>query len=235
MSNDKKLIELNGKTYWQSLKEISDNPDIQALMQSKEKDGNKGFSRREFLGLMGASIALAGLSGCRRPIEKIIPYVIAPEEIIPGIPNYYATSMQRGLDAIGFVVENHEGRPTKIEGNKQHPASLGKTDSFAQAEILNLYDPDRSKSVLHNGKESSLQDFTTAWSELYDKYINNGGEGLAVISGTSIAPTFTKLKKEFHKTFPKAKWVVYNPISAENIVNGIKIATGKTAVPIFYS
>lgn len=233
MSNDKKLIELNGKTYWQSLKEISDNPDIQALMQSKEKDGNKGFSRREFLGLMGASIALAGLAGCRRPIEKIIPYVIAPEEIIPGIPNYYATSMQRGLDAIGFVVENHEGRPTKIEGNKQHPASLGKTDSFAQAEILNLYDPDRSKSVLHNGKESSLQDFITAWSELYDKYINNGGEGLAVISGTSIAPTFTKLKKEFHKTFPKAKWIVYDPISDENIVNGIEIATGKTAVPVY--
>lgn len=86
MSNDKKLIELNGKTYWQSLKEISDNPDIQALMQSKEKDGNKGFSRREFLGLMGASIALAGLSGCRRPIEKIIPYVMLRKKLYPVSP-----------------------------------------------------------------------------------------------------------------------------------------------------
>ena len=233
MSNDKNFIDLNGKTYWQSLKEISDNPDIQELMQSKDKDENKGFSRREFLRLMGASIALSGLSGCRRPIEKIIPYVIAPEEIVPGIPNYYATSMQRGLDAIGFVVENHEGRPTKIEGNKKHPSSLGKTDSFAQAEILNLYDPDRSKTILHNGAASSLQDFISAWGELYDKYINTRGEGLAVISGVSIAPTFTRLKKEFHETFPRAKWIVYNPISDENIVKGIEVATGQTALPVF--
>lgn len=233
MSTDKKIVELTGKTYWQSLKEISDNPDIQELMQSEDKDDNKGYSRREFLGLMGASIALAGLSGCRRPIEKIIPYVIAPEEIVPGIPNFYATSMQRGIDAIGFVVENHEGRPTKIEGNKKHSSSLGKTDSFAQAEILNLYDPDRSKNVMHNGVPASLQDFITAWSELYDKYINNGGEGLVILSEISVAPTFARLKKKFHKTFPKAKWVVYDPISDENIVKGIEIATGKTAVPVY--
>ncbi len=233
MSVDKKIIELTGKTYWQSLKEISDNPDILELMQSENKDDDKGFSRREFLGLMGASIALAGLAGCRRPIEKIIPYVVAPEEIIPGIPNFYATSMQRGLDAIGFVVENHEGRPTKIEGNKQHSSSLGKTDSFAQAEILNLYDPDRSKNVIRNGAPASIQDFITTWSELYDKYTNTGGEGLAVISEISVAPTFTRLKKEFHKTFPKAKWIVYNPISDENIVKGNEITTGKAAVPIY--
>ncbi len=150
MSTDKKIVELSGKTYWQSLKEISDNPDIQEIMQSEDKGDNKGYSRREFLGMMGASIALAGLSGCRRPVEKIIPYIVAPEEIIPGVPNFYATSMQRGLDAIGFVVENHECRPTKIEGNKKHSSSLGKTDSFAQAEILNLYDPDRSKNVMRN-------------------------------------------------------------------------------------
>ena len=134
---------------------------------------------------MGASIALAGLAGCRRPVEKIIPYVIAPEQIIPGVPNYYATTMQRDLDAIGFVVENHEGRPTKIEGNPEHPSSLGKTDSFAQAEILNLYDPDRSKSVLHKVR-LFLQDFTAAWGELYDKYITNGGDGLVLISKPSM-------------------------------------------------
>ena len=233
MNNDKNLSKLTGKTYWQSLKELSDNPDIQDLVQSEDKDKSNGFSRREFLGIMGASIALAGLSGCRRPVEKIIPYVVAPEEIVPGNPNYYATSMQRGLDAIGFVVENHEGRPTKIEGNIKHSSSLGKTDSFAQAEILNLYDPDRSKGVLQNGGESSLQDFISAWSELYDTYINNNGEGLVVISETSIAPTLIRLKKEFHKTFPKAKWIVYNPVSDENIIKGIELATGKTAVPVY--
>jgi len=234
MSKSQKTEEMNGKTYWQSLKELSDNPDIQNLVISDEKEDNKGFSRREFLGLMGASVALAGLAGCRRPVEKIIPYVVAPEEIVPGIPNYYATSMQRGLDAIGFVVENHEGRPTKIEGNEKHSSSLGKTDSFAQAEILNLYDPDRSKNVLHNGVSASLQDFIAAWKELYREYIINGGEGLIVISETSIAPTFTLLKKEFHKTFPKAKWVVYDPISDENIVKGIELSTGRSSVPVYH-
>ena len=233
MSKQKNIDEMNGKTYWQSLQELSDNPDIQGLGQSKDEDEKNGFSRRKFLGMMGASIALAGLAGCRRPIEKIIPYVIAPEEIVPGIPNFYATSMQRGLDAIGFVVENHEGRPTKIEGNKKHSSSLGKTDSFAQAEILNLYDPDRSKNVIRNGTLVPLQDFLTTWSKLYDKYINTGGIGLAVISEISVAPTFTRLKKEFHKTFPKAKWIVYNPISDENIVRGIEIATGKTALSVY--
>ncbi|MEE8342134.1 MAG: TAT-variant-translocated molybdopterin oxidoreductase [Candidatus Neomarinimicrobiota bacterium] len=233
MSTIKKTVELTGKTYWQSLKEISDNPDIQELLQSEDIDEKKGFSRRDFLGLMGASIALAGLSGCRRPVEKIIPYIVAPEEIIPGVPNFYATSMQRGLDAIGFVIENHEGRPTKIEGNKKHPSSLGKTDSFAQAEILNLYDPDRSKNVLHNGAPSVIQDFITAWSKLYDKYNDNYGEGLTVISEVSVAPTFTRLKKEFHRTFPKAKWVAYNPISDENIVKGSEIAFGKATIPIY--
>jgi MoCo/4Fe-4S cofactor protein with predicted Tat translocation signal len=233
MSKSKKIEELSGKTYWQSLKELSDNPDIQDLVQSEDNDKNNGFSRREFLGLMGASIALAGLSGCRRPVEKIIPYVVAPEEIVPGIPNYYATSMQRGMDAIGFVVENHEGRPTKIEGNAKHSSSLGKTDSFAQAEILNLYDPDRSKNILHNGALSSLQEYITAWGELYDTHINDGGDGLVVITEASIAPTLSRLKKEFHKTFPNAKWIVYNPVSDENIIKGIEAATRKTAIPVY--
>ena len=176
---------------------------------------------------------LAGLAGCRRPIEKIIPYVVAPEEIVPGIPNYYATSMQRGYDSIGLIIENHEGRPTKIEGNEKHPSSLGKTDSFTQAEILNLYDPDRSKNVLKNGEESTQQKFITAWSELYNTYIANGGDGLVIISNPSIASTFSKLKKDFHRTFPNAKWIIYEPVSDENIINGTRIATGTSAKPVY--
>ncbi len=233
MNKDSKTTKIMGKRYWKSLKELHGNPDSQELMQQNDNNENNSYSRRDFLGLMGASIALAGLAGCRRPVEKIIPYVIAPEEIVPGVPNYYATTMQRDLDAIGFVVENHEGRPTKIEGNPEHPSSLGKTDSFAQAEILNLYDPDRSKSVLHNGETASLQDFTAAWGELYDKYITNGGEGLVLISATSIAPTFIRLKNDFKKIFPNAKWIVYNPISDENIIKGTDISFGKTAIPTY--
>jgi len=232
MSKETKTMEVQGKEYWQSLKEISDNPEIQAVIKEEEKV-NSNFSRREFLNLMGASLALAGLAGCRRPVEKIIPYVVAPEEIIPGIPNYYATSYQRGFDALGLVVENHEGRPTKIEGNEKHPSSLGKTDSFTQAEILNLYDPDRSTSVLYKGAESTLQDFYNAWKTIYDNYKDNGGDGLVIISEAFNAPTFIRLKKEFHKTFPKAKWVTYNTVNEENIINGIKKATDKFALPVY--
>ena len=126
MSKEVKTADLNGKKYWQSLRELSENSDIQELVGQDNKESD-GFSRREFISIMGASIALAGLAGCRRPIEKIIPYVVAPEEIVPGIPNYYATSLQRGYDSIGLIIENHEGRPTKIEGNEKHPSSLGKT------------------------------------------------------------------------------------------------------------
>lgn len=220
---------ITGRTYWQSLRELSEHSDIQELIEKEDKIN--GFSRREFLGLMGASLALAGLAGCRRPVEKIIPYVVAPEEIVPGIPNYYATSFQRGFDALGLVIENHEGRPTKIEGNAKHPSSLGKTDSFTQAEILNLYDPDRSTGVLHNGDSVTHEDFYAAWNKLYENYVSNGGNGMVVISEASIAPTFIRLKKEFHKTFPKAKWIIHNPVSEENVIQGVKIVTGKTALP----
>jgi len=232
MTKNKK--KKNGKIYWQSLKELTGHANIQETIQSQEIEKSKGVSRREFLGLMGASLALAGLASCRRPVEKIIPYVIAPEEIIPGIPNFYATSMQRGLDAIGLVIENHEGRPTKIEGNKKHPSSLGKTDSFTQAEILNLYDPDRAKKITHNGSQSNLDEFLTAWSEIYDRYTETGGDGLAVISELNNSPTFVHLKKDFHRLFPNAKWVNHEPISSSNILNGIKLASADNLLPIYH-
>jgi len=224
----------NGKMYWQSLKELTERSDIQETIHSDKLKDNKGVSRREFLGLMGASLALAGLASCRRPVEKIIPYVIAPEEIIPGIPNFYATSMQRGLDAIGLVIENHEGRPTKIEGNEKHPSSLGKTDSFAQAEILNLYDLDRATKITHNGTPSTKTDFVAAWSDIYDRYSEIGGEGFAVISELTNSPTFVRLKRDFQNTFPKAKWVNYEPISNSNILNGIKLASNSNLQPIYH-
>ena len=102
---------------------------------------NNDWSRRNFLTLMGASLALAGLAGCRRPEQKIVPYVKPPEEITPGIPQYYATTMPFGTSSYGLVVESHEGRPTKIEGNPKHPSSLGASNAWIQASILGLYDP----------------------------------------------------------------------------------------------
>src|SRR5687767_15570983 len=101
--------------------------------------------------LLGASLSLAGLAGCRRPVEEIVPYVTAPEEIVPGIPRYYATTMPLGRSAYGLIVESHEGRPTKIEGNPSHPSTLGASSARIQASVLGLYDPDRSQSVTLRG------------------------------------------------------------------------------------
>src|SRR5438105_266054 len=109
------------------------------------------LSRRTFLKLMGASAALAALEGCRRPLELIVPYREDPEHLIPGKPLYYATALSFQGFARGALVENHLGRPTKIEGNPEHPDSLGATDPFMQASVLSLYDPDRSQSVSRDG------------------------------------------------------------------------------------
>ena len=116
--------------------------------------------------LMGASLALASLSGCRRPKQKIVPYVTQPEEVLIGVPQYYATTIPRGDSAYGLIVESHEGRPTKVEGNPLHSSSLGATDFLIQASILSLYDPDRAKSVMHKGVEKNYDDFVSFWSTL---------------------------------------------------------------------
>src|SRR3982074_3480590 len=138
-----------GPKFWQSLEELAETEAFQDFLfrefprqASEWEDDEPG--RRKFLKLMGASLALAGLSACRRqPNEQIMPYVRAPEEIIPGKPLFFATAMPLSGVATGLLVESHMGRPTKMEGNPEHPASLGATDAFCQASVLSLYDPDR--------------------------------------------------------------------------------------------
>jgi len=178
-------------------------------------------------------MALAGLAGCRRPVEKIVPFVTRPEEIDPGVPLKYATTMPFGLSSYGVVVTTNEGRPTFIEGNELHPSTRGAVNPLIQASLLELYDPDRSKSVLREGKNSSWDDFVTWWQELSTKYQATGGEGLAVLSETFNSPTLARLKRRFHETFPKAKWIAWEPISDENIYKGIEMATGRVLQPVY--
>ena len=125
---------------------------------------SEGLNRRQFLTLMGASLALAGLNGCdvQPPSGHIVPYVKQPEQFVPGKPRYFATAMPLGGAATGLLVESHEGRPTKIEGNELHPASLGATDIFAQAAMLQLYDPDRSQTVTSRGDVRSWDEAIAA-------------------------------------------------------------------------
>src|SRR6202047_1906149 len=147
-----KLRAKTGKQYWRTLEELAGDPHFEDLLHREfprqASEWDESVDRRDFLKLMAASLALAGISGCgRTPEEHILPYVKQPEGMVLGKPKFYATAMPFGADAIGLLVESHEGRPTKIEGNLDHPSSLGATDAFAQASILNLYDPDRAQTA----------------------------------------------------------------------------------------
>src|ERR1700733_8771424 len=162
-----KLKSKTGKQYWRTLEELADDPPFEQLVhrefprQAAEWDNS--VDRRDFLKLMAASLAFAGLSGCgKAPEEHIIPYVKQPDGLVLGRPKYYATAMPFGADAIGVLVESHEGRPTNVQGNPDHPSSLGGVDAFVQASVLNLYDPDRAQVTTYLGDISSLQAFKEA-------------------------------------------------------------------------
>ena len=211
----------NGKKYWLSLEQRGDTPEFRRQLLERYYDHRDerpaGFTRRNFLTLMGASLALASMAGCRRPVEKIIPYVTQPEEVTPGIPQYYATTLPQGNNSIGLLVQIREGRPIKIEGNPYHPSSRGATDFTTQASLLNLYDPDRSKMVRLKGAEDNFDNFVSFWRERLTEFQAIKGKGLAVMAEAFASPTMARLKKDFLKTFPEARWVTYEPISDENI------------------
>ena len=194
------------RTYWRSLAQIEDRPEFRAALEREFPEGAselpEGVTRRDMMMLLGASLSLAGLAGCRRPVEEIVPYVTAPEEIVPGIPRYYATTMPFRRSAYGLIVESHEGRPTKIEGNPSHPSTLGASSSRVQASVLGLYDPDRSQSVTLQGARKSWSDFVTAWGQLSEAHAADGGAGLAVLSESFSSPTLARLASELRARYP---------------------------------
>src|SRR6187549_261745 len=180
-------------TYWRSLAQIEDRPEFRDALEREFPAGAselpEGMSRRDMMMLVGASLSLAGLTACRRPVEQIVPYVTAPEDVVPGIPRHYATTMPFRRSAYGLVVESHEGRPTKIEGNPAHPSTLGASSSLVQASILGLYDPDRSQTVTQNGSRKTWSDFVTAWGQLSQAHAADEGAGLAILSQSFSSPT----------------------------------------------
>ena len=156
-------------------------------------NGSIRLSRRSFLKLMSASIALAGVGACtRQPLRPIVPYVRQPEELIPGRPLFFATALTLAGYARGVLVETHEGRPTKIEGNPEHPASRGASDIFMQAEILVLYDPDRSQAVIEDGQISTWDSFLGYLSGRAQEWKTNRGAGLRVLTRHETSPTFRR-------------------------------------------
>ncbi len=188
-------------------------------------------SRREFLNVMGASLALAGASGCtlRQPDERLVPYVRKPEQITPGKPLYYATAMPHAGSAIGLLVESHQGRPTKIEGNPEHPASLGATDAIAQASILGLYDPDRSQALRYVDRIRGWSDFVGEIQRVMREKIRptDGGAGLRIISEVITSPTLAAQREELLRSLPGARWYQYEPSVSGSGHEGTRILFGE--------
>ena len=200
--------------YWRSLEELAGSAEFHQFADGEfPSEWKEPVSRRGVLQAMGASLAMASLSACvREPTEKIVPYVRAPEEIVPGNPLFFATAMTLGGFARGLVVESHMGRPTKAEGNPQHPASLGATDVFAQASVLTLYDPDRSQVVTQRGRISSWVAFVAALNQAREEQLIKKGAGLRILTGTVTSPALADQIRTLLAEFPDAKWHRYEPV-----------------------
>ena len=226
------LSRTQGKFYWRSLEELAASEHFQEFLQHEFPrqaavwDGS--LSRRRFLQVMGASLALAGLSGClSQPVEKIVPYVKAPEEVVPGQPLFFATAVALGGFAAGVLVESHMGRPTKIEGNPDHPASLGAADALTQAAILSLYDPDRSQTVMQGGQPSTWDAFVTALGAELAKQAASGGAGLRVLTETVTSPTLIAQLQALLAAYPAARWHQYEGVHRDNALEGARLAFGE--------
>jgi molybdopterin-containing oxidoreductase family iron-sulfur binding subunit len=224
--------EKTGPEYWRSLEELAGSEEFKEALHREFPKGASEWvdsvSRRGFLKVMGASLGLAGMTGCvRLPLEPIVPYVRQPENVIPGRPMYYATASTLGGYASPLLVESHLGRPTKIEGNDQHPASMGGTDVFAQASILGLYDPDRSQTVMSMGDVRSWQAFLSAIRGPLSAQKALQGAGIRILTPTISSPTLADQLRNFLKIYPQAKWHVYEPVNRDNVLEGAKRAFGQ--------
>src|ERR1700723_3887976 len=232
-----KLAQEDGKRFWQSIDQLAETKEYREFLENEfphdpEKD-KEGINRREVLKLAAASAALAGLSACTKmPTQKIVPYVKPPEEIIPGRPLFYATSMPLAGVAAGLLVESHMGRPTKIEGNPEHPGSLGGTDVFAQAATLGMYDPDRSQTVVFEGRINSWAAFLTAMGN-EKAAMSADGSGLRILTDTVTSPTFAAQISALLKKLPAAKWHQYEPCGRDNSREGAKLAFGKPVNTVY--
>jgi molybdopterin-containing oxidoreductase family iron-sulfur binding subunit len=227
-----RLAGMQGREYWRSLEEVAQTKEFQALLHrefpAQASEWEDGVSRRNFLKLMGASMALAGLTACtRQPMEKIVPYVRQPEEIVPGKPLYFATAMPFNGFGTGLLVRSNEGHPTKIEGNPDHPVSLGATSVFQQASILDLYDPDRSQAVADAGEVSSWGLFLDMFNNALEAQHSRRGAGLRILTETITSPTLGTQLEALLKKFPDAKWHQYQPVNQDNAHEGARMAFGE--------
>jgi MoCo/4Fe-4S cofactor protein with predicted Tat translocation signal len=232
-----------GRRYWRSLDELADTPEFKDWLHREFPVGasemvEDGTSRRQFLKIMSASFAFAGVavlgSGCRRPEEKLEPFGQQPENYTFGEAQYYATAMPTRTGAIPLVVKSYEGRPVKIEGNALFPGSNGGTDRYAQASILDLYDPDRARHFKRDGKKVSREEALSFLDTLSKKFAANSGEGLAFLAESSTSPSRARLQKIIADKFPKSKWFTYDAIDSGIHQRAATQAFGQSVRPIFH-
>ena len=226
-----------GREYWRSLDELARDPELGEFLHRefpRQAAALDGVDRRDFLKLMSASIAMAGLTACERPRQAIVPYVREPEQFIPGKPVYFATTMTHAGVGTGLLVESHMGRPTKIEGNPEHPGSLGATDLFSQAAILSLYDPDRSQTVRRLGEVSTWSNFVSAWIRESQTLQPRGGQGFFLLTSSITSPTLATQMREVLERYPAARWHQYEAAGFDNTREGTRLALGSYANAIYH-
>jgi molybdopterin-containing oxidoreductase family iron-sulfur binding subunit len=224
-----RLAVASGSEYWRTLEELSEAESFHEFLHRefppRASEWEDPVGRRRFLQLMGASLALAGFGACtRQPVETIVPYVSQPEEIVPGKPLFFATAMTLGGIATGLLIESHEGRPIKVEGNPEHPASLGATDVFSQASVLSLYDPDRSQTLTFQGDIKPWPAFLGAIRAALAAQPEQRGGGLRILTETVTSPTLSYHLQRFLAAFPAAKWHQYEPAGNSNARAGARLA-----------
>jgi len=228
------LAGARGKDYWRSLEDLARTGEFEELLyrefprQASEWPEEDGRGRRHFLKLMAASLGLAGLTACtRQPTEHIVPYVNQPEGLVPGKPQFYATAMTLSGVATGLLLESHEGRPTKVEGNPEHPASLGACDVYSQASVLGLYDPDRSQALSYQGEIRSWAGFLSGLRQMLDDQRAKGGAGIRILTETITSPTIGDQMAGILKTFPGARWHQWEPCAPHSASAAARMAFGR--------
>ncbi len=227
------MSQVNDKPeYWRSLAELENDPEFIETVEREfrfpleQEPGSP--ARRRFIQVMGASFALAGLSGCRWKEDKMVDFAKRPEGMTPGVSRRYATTMEIGGLAVGLMATSYDGRPVKVEGNPAHPANLGASSAWHQASILELYDPDRSQSVLSEGQKSDFAAFSGALKEKRKELKAAGGKGLYILCGASSSPTLSAARKAVSENYPAAKWLTYDAVApGDEERAGTKLAFGK--------
>ena len=233
-----KILSQDGKAYWRSVEEFVDAPEFADFVKQEypqhAEEWHDSLSRRNFVKIMGASLALAGLSGCViQPPEKIVPYVAPQEGMLPGRPQFYATAMTLGGVATGLLAKSYEGRPIKVEGNPEHPGSQGATDVLTQASLLDMYDPDRSQEITFRGNPTTFQNFMTQLRTAVQENRADGGAGVRFLSQTVTSPTLIEQFRQISTELPGARWIQYEPVNKDNEIAGSKLAFGSPAQAVY--